>query len=155
MSPSSARGAIGAMVLALVAILIWAAARTSQPERTGRAATTIVGRVELGADANAGPPLPRDAMVVVYVYALDGPRLPLAVFRRPAAALPLEFRLDDTMAPNPAYRLSQAAQLVLGARLGRGDGVAALAGDWEAIPQTVLPGAQAVRVVLQPKRAAP
>ncbi len=155
MRPGWAGAAVGAIVLALVAIFVWAAMRMPQPEAAGRASSHIAGRIELGADASTSSPLPPDAMVVVYAYALDGPRLPLAVFRRPAGAVPLDFKLDDTLAANPAYRLSQATQLIVGARLGHGDGVEAQAGDWQAAPQAVLPGAQALRVVLQPPRMRP
>jgi cytochrome c-type biogenesis protein CcmH len=114
----------------------------------GRPGAQVVGRVELDA-ATSAPRWPADAQVVIYAFALDGPRLPLAVLRRPASALPLDFKLDDSMAPNPAYRLSQAPQLIVGARLGAGDGVATQPGDWTAaVPVTL--GSHGVRLVLQP-----
>lgn len=142
--------AVGAVALAAAAIFWWAA-RPPQPGPTPRAAAQVVGRVEVAAGA-ATASWPTGAMVVVYAYALDGPRLPLAVLRRPAAALPMDFKLDDSLAPNPAFRLSQAAQLVVGARLGSGDASAAQPGDWLAEPQTVMTGAHGLRLVLQPPR---
>lgn len=149
-------GRVGALVVGAVALgtvaLFWWAARA--PQATPAAASTrpasqVVGRVELAAGALAPP---ADATLVVYAYALDGPRLPLAVLRRPAAALPLDFKLDDSLAANPAFRLSQATQLTVGARLGSGDAAAAQPGDWIAPSQTVALGTHGVRLVLQPPR---
>lgn len=114
-----------------------------------RTAARVVGRVELPA-GTAPPAAP--AQVVVYAFALDGPRLPLAVLRRPATDLPFDYTLDDKLAPNPAFRLSQATQVVVGARLGSGDAVQAQRGDWIAAAQTVPLGAHGVRLVLQPPR---
>lgn len=139
--------AVGAVALGAVA-LYWWAARAPQPA-PGRAASLVVGRVDLVAGA---PAPPTGATLVVYAYALDGPRLPLAVLRRPAATLPLDFKLDDSLAPNPAFRISQATQLTVGARLGSGDAATAQPGDWVAPSQTVVLGTHGVRLELQPPR---
>jgi cytochrome c-type biogenesis protein CcmH len=149
---------VGAATVGTVAAVIagagaWVAVRApQQPAAAPRAAAQVVGRVELATAATATALSP-DAMVVVYAFALDGPRLPLAVWRRPATALPLDFKLDDSLAPNPAFRLSQAPQLVVGARLGPGEASAAQAGDWVAPSQTVALGSHGVRLVLQPPRS--
>ena len=110
--------------------------------------TAVVGRVEVAPEAKEL--VPAGTMVVVYAYAQYGPRVPLAVWRRPATALPADFKLDDSTAVNPAFRLSQAAQLVIGARLGRGEAPEAQAGDWLAPPQAVPAGAHGVRLTLTP-----
>jgi cytochrome c-type biogenesis protein CcmH len=147
--------AVGALVLG-VAALFWSATRSPPPAPPGepRRAAQIVGRVELPATGLAAPPA--QATLVVYAYALDGPRLPLAVLHQHtgSAAFPMDFKLDDTLAPNPAFRLSQAVQLVVGARLGAGEGVAAQPGDWLAAPQTVPLGTHGVKLVLRPPAAA-
>lgn len=119
-------------------------------EPKARLSAEVAGRVELAADAQAT--LPPSATVVVYAYALDGPRVPLAVLRRPAEALPFEFKLDDSLAPNPAFRLSQAPRLVVGARLGPGDAPSPQPGDWLAPSQTVPADATGVRLVLSGRR---
>lgn len=141
---------VGVVVLATAAVFLWGTRKvqTAPPARTG---AQIVGRVDLAAGV-APPALSTDAMLVVYAYALDGPRQPLALLRRPASVLPLDFRLDDSLAPNPAYRLSQAPQIVVGARLGPGDAALAQPGDWIAPAQTVALGTHGVRLVLQPPR---
>lgn len=96
--------------------------------------------------------LPAGAQVVVYAYALDGPRVPLAVLRRPASSLPLEFALTDDLAPNPAFRISLAPRLVVGARLGMGEAASPQPGDWIAASQTVAANERGVRLVLQARQ---
>lgn len=144
--------AVGAIAIGVVALgaaaLFWWAGRTPPPAPP-RAASQIVGRVDLLAGA---PAPPTGVTLVVYAYALDGPRLPLAVLRRAAPALPLDFKLDDSLAANPAFRISQATQLTVGARLGPGDAATAQPGDWVAPSQTVVLGTHGVRLVLQPPR---
>jgi cytochrome c-type biogenesis protein CcmH len=141
---------VAAGVLGAAGYLAWTGMRPPPSAPAARPTAQVVGRIELAAGA-ALPATPA-LRVVVYAYALDGPRLPLAVLRRPATELPLDFKLDDSLAPNPAFRLSQAPQLVVGARLGTGDAATAQPGDWFAPPQTVLLGAHGVTLVLQPPR---
>ena len=120
------------------------------PPSTG-ASAQVVGRVEMAAGTT--PAAQAGQVVVVYAYALDGPRQPLAVLRRPASDLPFDFKLDDRLAPNAAFRLSMAPRLVVGARLGPGDAAAGQPGDWIAPSQTVMLGEHGVRLQLQPPRA--
>ena len=149
------RARIGLVIaggLALTAAALWWVARSAKPQAPPpRQAAQVVGRVELAAGAAASASA-ADATVVVYAYALDGPRVPLAVLRRPASTLPFDFKLDDSLAPNPAFRLSLAPQLVIGARLGPGDAASPQPGDWLAASQTVPANAHGVRLELQPPR---
>ncbi|MBI5718341.1 MAG: hypothetical protein HZC37_11735 [Burkholderiales bacterium] len=146
--------AVGAVAVGTVAFF-WATTRStpSVAPSAARPAAQVVGRVDLES-GTAAPPV--QATLVVYAYALDGPRQPLAVLKRQlaGASFPLDFKLDDALAPNPAYRLSQAVQLVVGARLGTAEGIVAQPGDWLAAPQTVPLGAHGVRLVLRPPAAA-
>ena len=139
------RARIGLVIaggLALTAAALWWVARSAKPQAPPpRQAAQVVGRVELAAGAAASASA-ADATVVVYAYALDGPRVPLAVLRRPASTLPFDFKLDDSLAP----------QLVIGARLGPGDAASPQPGDWLAASQTVPANAHGVRLGLQPPR---
>lgn len=129
--------------------------RGAAPERAARTRPLarvegrVGGRVEM-VGGQAAQAATSDRQVVVYAYALDGPRQPLAVLRRPASQLPFEFTLDDSLAPNPAFRLSQAPRLVVGARLGVGDAATAQPADWVAPSQTVALDTQGLRLVLHP-----
>jgi cytochrome c-type biogenesis protein CcmH len=74
--------------------------------------------------------------------------MPLAIVRRPADGLPFEFRLDDSMAMQPAMRLSAFAQVVVGARVSRSGNATPQAGDLVGLSAVVAPTAQGVRVLI-------
>ena len=136
-----------AVLLGAAAVVWWPPASGPQSGGAPAAAAQIDGCVTL---APGSGPAPEGATVVVYAYAVDGPQMPLAVWRRPASALPLEFKLDDSLAQTPEHRLSGVRQLVIGARLGPDGDALAQVGDWLAGSQTVAPGAHGVQLVLQP-----
>jgi cytochrome c-type biogenesis protein CcmH len=137
---------MAAAVVGLAATVWWSSRGGPAPETAG-GAERIDGRISL---APGSGPTPEGAMVVVYAYAIEGSQVPLAVLRRPATALPLDFRLDDSLAPSSEHRLSGVRQLVIGARLGAGGEALSQVGDWLAGSQKVAPGAQGVQLVLQP-----
>lgn len=110
------------------------------------AAGVVSGRIDL-APALQGK-LPPGALLFVYAYAVDGPRVPLAMQQHPVAALPLAFTLDDSAAVNPALRLSMAVQVVVGARIGT-QGERALAGDLYGMSAPAPLGAQDLRVEIR------
>ncbi len=53
----------------------------------------------------------------VFARAPDGPRMPLAILRGTAGALPFAFTLDDSSAMAPQFRISGFKQVVVGARI--------------------------------------
>ncbi|MCU7940613.1 MAG: hypothetical protein KZQ64_02885 [gamma proteobacterium symbiont of Bathyaustriella thionipta] len=53
----------------------------------------------------------------VYARAVKGPRMPLAIVRHKAGDLPLEVKLDSTMAMMPQMSLANFKQVVLLARI--------------------------------------
>ncbi len=140
--------AVTATALAsLGAALWWPHAHEPAPAPPSAAAQVVAGRVALASGAG---PVPAGATVVVFAYAIGGPQAPLAVWQRPASALPQDFRLDDSLGPPGGPRLSQVRELVVGARLGPGGEALAQVGDWLAGSQTVTPGSLTVQLVLQP-----
>jgi cytochrome c-type biogenesis protein CcmH len=130
-----------------LAVALWWSPAARPPTAVPPAAERIEGRVVVAPGAG---PVPAGATVVVYAYSIDGAQAPLAIFRQPATALPLEFRLDDSLAPGAEHRLSGVRQLVIGARLGAGGDALSQVGDWLAASQKVAPGTQGVQLVLQP-----
>lgn len=137
----------GALLLGAAAVVWWPTTPGPPQVATAQASVQIDGRITL---APGNEPVPAGAMVVVYAYAVEGSQVPLAVLRRPASALPLDFKLSDSLAPNPEHYPSQARQLVIGARLGSGGDTLAQVGDWLAASQAVAPGAHGVQLVLRP-----
>lgn len=86
---------------------------------------------------------------VVYLIARDGESgPPLAAARMNMAAFPMRFRLDDSMAMNPANTLSNHKQVVLLARISVSGNPMAQSGDLEGRVVGVAVGSQDVRVVI-------
>jgi cytochrome c-type biogenesis protein CcmH len=110
----------------------------------GVATASVAGRVSLSAAARAsvGP----DDTVFIFARAVTGPRMPLAIERRKVSDLPLDFRLDDSMAMSPALRLSTVQQVVIGARVSKSGNAIAAAGDWEVTSAPVAVGTQGLRL---------
>jgi cytochrome c-type biogenesis protein CcmH len=59
---------------------------------------------------------PTDTLFV-FARATEGPRMPLAIIKRPAGDLPFTFTLDDSSAMAPQFRISGFKQVVIGARI--------------------------------------
>ncbi|HMV18425.1 MAG TPA: hypothetical protein PKC56_11020 [Rhodocyclaceae bacterium] len=102
------------------------------------------GRVELAPGVHAAP----DDTVFIFARAFDGPRMPLAVIRTKASALPMDFTLDDSLAMSPDLRLSGAAQLRIEARVSRSGDALARPGDFTASVGPVKPGTRGLRLVI-------
>ena len=112
----------------------------------GSRATAISGQVvlspELAARVAAGDTL------FIFARAAQGPRMPLAILRRPADGQPADFTLDDAMAMAPNLKLSGFAQVVVGARISRSGNATPQPGDLVGQSAAVSPGAQGLRVLI-------
>ncbi len=89
-----------------------------------------------------------DDTVFVFARAVEGSRMPLAVLRLKARALPADFVLDDSMAMAAGAKLSSAPQVVVEARVSKGGGALPQAGDLFGRSGPVKPGAANVRIVI-------
>lgn len=106
----------------------------------------IVVTVRL-APALAAKAAPEDA-VFIFARAAEGPRMPLAALRRQVRELPVTVTLDDSMAMTPAAKLSDQAQVVVGARVSKSGAPAPQPGDLEGYSAPVAPGASGVQVII-------
>ena len=109
-------------------------------------AASVSGTVRLspGVAAKASP----DDTVFIFARPAEGPRMPLAVMRKRVRDLPTAFMLDDSMAMTPAAKLSNHAQVVVGARVSKSGNPAAQPGDLEGLSAQVKPGATGIAVVI-------
>ncbi len=123
---------------------------SSASPATALAATAVTGRVSL-APALAAQVQPGDTLFV-YARPVDG-RMPLAVLRTQASALPLNFTLDDSLAMSPAAKLSGATRVRVDARISRSGNAMPSPGDLVAEGVIVATGAR--DVTLQIDRARP
>jgi len=84
----------------------------------------------------------------VFARSEGGPRVPLAVMRASAAALPIAFALDDSQAMAPGMNISSAQALRVEARISRSGNATPQPGDLVGSSNVVTPGARGVQVVV-------
>ncbi len=111
------------------------AAAGNNNSSTAVAPAGIRGRVEL-APALAGKAAPTDTVFVVARPA-EGARMPLAVVRRTVADLPFDFELDDTLAMQPALKLSAHDRVVVSVRVSPTGEAMPRSGDLQGQSDTV------------------
>jgi len=90
-------------------------------------AASIAVRVTVAPELAAR--IPDGATLYVVALPLDGPRMPVAVERLPAAGFPRQVVLDDGDGPMPTARLSQAGRVAVEARVSMSGDAAPQAGD--------------------------
>ncbi|MBX3603704.1 MAG: tetratricopeptide repeat protein [Piscinibacter sp.] len=102
------------------------------------AAASVSGRITLAA-ALRDRAAPEDTLFVFAraAGASAGPRPPLAILRKQVKDLPLTFTLDDSMAMNPALRLSSVRQVIVGARISKSGNAIAQPGDLQGLSAPV------------------
>jgi cytochrome c-type biogenesis protein CcmH len=136
-SIKEARGLAGTPDIAPVAT----AARPVQAGTSG-----VSGIVQLAPDlaAKVAP----DDTVFIFARAVDGPRMPLAILRKKASELPIQFTLDDSLAMTPQARLSGVPQIIVGARVSKTASASPQAGDLQGMTAPIKNIARDVKVVI-------
>lgn len=86
--------------------------------------------------------------VFIFARAAEGPPMPLAVLRKQARDLPVQFSLDDSMAMTPQLRLSGFFRVIVGARISKSGSATPQAGDVQGFSAPVANDAKGVSVVL-------
>jgi len=112
--------------------------------------TAIAGTVTLSSvlAAKASP----DDAVFIFARPAQGPKMPLAVMRKKVRDLPASFSLDDSMAMAPEMKISNFAEIVIGARVAKSGNAAPQSGDLEGFSKPVKIGAAGVAVVIDATR---
>jgi len=105
---------------------------------------SVSGRVSLAPEL-AARAAPEDT-VFILARAAEGPRMPLAVLRKQVKDLPLDFKLDDSMAMAPNAKISDHAGIVVSARISKSGDALPKAGDLGGQSAAVAPGASGVSV---------
>jgi cytochrome c-type biogenesis protein CcmH len=82
----------------------------------------------------------------VFARAAEGPPMPLAILRRKAGELPLEFALNDSMAMAPGLNLSAFPRIVVTARVSKSGDAKPQAGDFQGASKPVANDAKGVVV---------
>ncbi len=89
-----------------------------------------------------------DDTVFVFARPADGSRMPLALLRVKVRDLPLAFTLDDSTAMLPNRKLSDHAEVIVGARVSKSGNATPQSGDLEATLSPVKLGASGVKLVI-------
>lgn len=127
------------------------AATPSPPATAADTAPPAAGSARLTVQVDIAPALKAklapDDVLFVFARAASGPRMPLAIQRLPASALPTTITLDDSTSMMPSMTLSSQPQVVVGARISKTGDAIAKPGDFETL-SAPLPNTQAAPVVL-------
>jgi len=110
------------------------------------AAASLRGTVRLSPKLRAQA-APGDTLFV-YARAASGPAMPLAILRRSARELPLEFALDDSMAMAPGMGLSSQPRVVVTARISRSGNALPQPGDLQGASEPVTSDAKGVDILI-------
>jgi len=86
--------------------------------------------------------------VFIYARAAEGPAMPLAVLRRSARELPVDFALDDSMAMAAGMAISGHPRVVVTARISRSGGAVPQPGDLQGASKPVANDAKDVDVLI-------
>lgn len=109
-------------------------------------AVKVSGRVEL--DSKLRAMTKPDDTLFIFARAVDGPKMPVAMLRVKVSQLPLDFALDDSMSMAPQFKLSNAGQVLVGARISKSGDALARSGDLEGLSSPVVAGMSGVRIVI-------
>jgi cytochrome c-type biogenesis protein CcmH len=127
-----------------------AVADKKAPAAAVAAGKAVTGRVSL-APALAAKVQPTDT-VFVFARNPQGSRMPLAVQRARVSDLPLDFKLDDSMAMSPESKLSGAAEVRIEARISKSGSATPGPGDLIGVGPVIKPGASQVAVQIDQVR---
>ena len=111
---------------------------------TPAAAAALGGEVSVSAEM-ASRIKPGDTLFI-FARAAQGPRIPLAIIKRPVASWPSAFVLDDTMAMAPNLKLSGFDKVVVSARISKSGNATPQAGDLIGQGQPIASGARGLRI---------
>jgi cytochrome c-type biogenesis protein CcmH len=107
---------------------------------------TVEGQVVVA--AALAPRIAAGDTLFVFARAVTGPRMPLAILRMPAGSFPQPFKLDDTSAMSPQFKLSGQPQVMLGARISRSGNATPQSGDLMGTLGPVAVGSRELQVLI-------
>ncbi len=121
----------------------------AEAKSTTVASATISGQAQLNA-ALKNQASPEDT-VFVFARAVDGPKMPLALLRVKVKDLPVDFKLDDSMAMSPQMKLSNFPNVVIVARVSKSGTAIPQSGDLEGVSAPVKLGTHNVKIEITRK----
>lgn len=128
-----------------------ATAQTSSPApNTGSdpSATNASVSGTISLDPGLSSRVSPDDTVFVFARAANGPRMPLAIIKKQVKDLPLRFALDDSMAMNPAMKLSSFPEVVVSARISKSGNAMPQSGDLKGSTSVIKVGSQDLKIII-------
>lgn len=107
---------------------------------------TLSGTITLSS-ALAGKASPDDTLFI-FARATQGPPMPRAILVKKVKDLPVSFLLTDGMGARPDLKISDAAQLIINARITKSGKAMPERGDLQGFSQPVKPGDKNINVVI-------
>ena len=90
--------------------------------------------------------VPPEGVLFLFARAENGPRMPLAILRASANALPMTFVLDDRSSMSPERNLSGAKRVIVSARISRTGDATPTPGDLTGSSAVVNVGARGIEI---------
>jgi cytochrome c-type biogenesis protein CcmH len=119
---------------------------SSQSQTASGANASVSGMISLDPQLT-GKVSPNDTLFV-FARAANGPRMPLAIIRKQVKDLPLMFALDDSMAMNPAMKLSNFPEVVVSARISKSGNAMPQSGDLKGSTSVIKVGSQNLKIII-------
>lgn len=94
-------------------------------------------KVHVALDPALGAKSAPDDTVFIFARAAQGPPMPLAIVRKQVKDLPADVTLDDSLAMMPAMKLSNFAQVVVGARISKSGNATPTSGDLQGLSDSL------------------
>ncbi|HEX6828720.1 MAG TPA: tetratricopeptide repeat protein, partial [Burkholderiales bacterium] len=120
-----------------------AAVRSAEAAPAG---ANVSGKVSVSAGLK-GKVNPGDTLFI-FARPVQGPKMPVAISRLDAGALPASFTLDDSSAMNPSMKLSGFQEVIVGARVSKTGNAMPQSGDLEGFSSPVKVGTNNIHLVI-------
>jgi cytochrome c-type biogenesis protein CcmH len=132
-----------------------AAMAPAAPAKVAKAPAALPG-MAIGGTVKLSPAVAARAapsdLVFIFARPVEGARMPLAIIRTTVKDLPTQFSLDDSMAMTPEAKISNFAEVVVGARVSKSGNAIPASGDLEGFSKPVKIGATGIEVVIDTQR---
>jgi cytochrome c-type biogenesis protein CcmH len=121
--------------------------KDATPASPSQSNASVSGTVRLSAPLQKQVQL--EDTVFIYARPSEGSRMPLAILRKQVRDLPIEFKLDDSLAMSPANALSTVKRVIVEARISKTGNAMAQPGDLTGQSAIVAVGTSSIAIEIK------